>query len=210
MRLIVPLKFLYFDLGNVLLHFDHQKAARQLGALCGWEPERVYEFVFRSDLNLRCDAGAIDAAGFCHTFREMTGCTVDDAALKLASSDIFRVSVPMKAILSQLHAAGHRLGLLSNTCDMHYEYFADGRYPPIPDAFEVVVLSYAHKLSKPDAALYAEATRLAGVAPHEIFFTDDMPVNIEGAKRAGWDAVPFTGPSDLVRELNQRGVRFNY
>jgi putative hydrolase of the HAD superfamily len=204
------IQFIYFDLGKVLLDFDHQKAARQLGALCGWEPARVYEFVFRTDLNRRCDGGMVDAAEFCRLFRAETGCTSEDAALVLASSDIFRINPSTNAILAHLKAAGYRLGMLSNTCDMHYQFFSDGRFAMIADAFDVVVLSYALKVQKPDAAIYAEATRLAGVEPQEIFFTDDMPANVEGAKQFGWDAVLFTGAADLARELRARGIRFNY
>ncbi len=203
-------KFIYFDLGNVLLYFDHQRAARQLGALCGWSPEQVYEFVFRTDLNRRCDGGLVDAAQFCRAFRDQTGCLTDDAAVVHAASDIFRVNVPMKAVLGQLKAAGYKLGLLSNTCDMHFDFFADGRFSLIPEAFDVVILSYELKVQKPDAAIYAEATRRAGVEPHEIFFTDDIRANIEGAKQFGWDAALFTGAATLAQDLRNRGVRFNY
>jgi putative hydrolase of the HAD superfamily len=203
-------KFFYFDLGNVLLFFDHRRAAQQLAAAAGCEPERVYDLVFRSDLNHHCDGGMIAAAEFCKLFREATGCAADDATLCRASSDIFRVNAPMKAIVSHLRAAGHRLGLLSNTCDMHFDHFADGRFATIPDVFEVVVLSYKLKLMKPQPEIFLEAARLAGVAPQEIFYTDDLPANVEGAKRVGFDAVLFTTPAAYAEELRRRGVRFNY
>ena len=116
----------------------------------------------------------------------------------------------MKAIVSRLRAAGHRLGLLSNTCDMHFDLFADGRYEPIPEAFEVVILSYKLKLMKPQPEIYLEAARQAGVAPEEVFYVDDLPANIEGARRVGFDAVLFTTPAAYAEELRRRDVRFNY
>jgi len=206
----MPQPFIYFDLGNVLLYFDHRKASAALAAVSGWTPEQVYQFVFRTDLNHRCDGGLVDAAEFCRTFREKTGCSADDADIQLASSDIFRVNAPMKAIVSQLRAAGHRLGILSNTCDMHFDWFADGRYPPIPDAFEVVILSYRLKLMKPQPEIYLEAARQAGVAPQDVFYVDDLPANVEGAKRVGFDAVLFTTPAAYAEELRRRDIRFNY
>jgi hypothetical protein len=33
--------FLYFDLGNVILHFDHRVAARQIAVLTGLPETRV-------------------------------------------------------------------------------------------------------------------------------------------------------------------------
>ena len=51
---------------------------------------------------------------------------------------------------------------------------------------------------------------LAGVAPQDIFFTDDIPGHVEGARRAGFDAVQYTTTPQLVNDLHDRGVRFNY
>ena len=36
-------RFLYFDLGNVLLHFDHVLAARQMAAIAGVAHERIWD-----------------------------------------------------------------------------------------------------------------------------------------------------------------------
>src|SRR4051812_5996466 len=109
-------KFLYFDLGNVLLFFDHHLAAQQLATLTDWSADRVYEFLFVGNLNERCDAGQIDDAEFCRLFRAATACRADDAAIIDAARRIFRINPPMKVILCQLGAGGHRLGMLSNTC----------------------------------------------------------------------------------------------
>jgi FMN phosphatase YigB (HAD superfamily) len=99
--------------------------------------------------------------------------------------------------------------LLSNTCAAHYEFFASGRYRLIPDAFEVVVTSFDAGCMKPDRRIYEIAAEKAGVSPEEIFFADDMPANVEGAKAAGIDAVLYTDTPKLLKDLRQRGVRFN-
>jgi lambda repressor-like predicted transcriptional regulator len=36
-------KFIYFDLGNVLLFFDHQRATRKIAELTGLAPELVWQ-----------------------------------------------------------------------------------------------------------------------------------------------------------------------
>lgn len=206
----MSIRFLYFDLGNVLLHFSHRQAAEQLAALAGVAPDAVFEGLFKSDVNYRCDAGQLSGPEFCATFRKLFPCDAGDDAIHHAASDIFRVNTPMKAVTAQLKAAGHRLGILSNTCDMHTEFFTDGRYSGIPTDFEVVVLSYKLKLMKPDAAIYLEAAKMAGVAPDEVFYTDDIQANVDGARAAGFDEVLFTTAADYVGELRRRGIRFNY
>ena len=45
-----PPQFIYFDLGNVLLHFDHAIACRQIGQLAGIPEQRVRDVLFGGDL----------------------------------------------------------------------------------------------------------------------------------------------------------------
>jgi HAD superfamily hydrolase (TIGR01509 family) len=59
---------------------------------------------------------------------------------------------------------------------------------------------------KPDRAIYDEAIRRAGAPAHEIFFTDDRRENVDGARAAGLDAVLFTSPAQLERDLAERGL----
>ena len=63
---------------------------------------------------------------------------------------------------------------------------------------------------KPDAKIYAAAAAAAGVRPEEIFFTDDTPGHVAAARSFGFDAVPYTDTPTLVRDMHQRGIRFNY
>ena len=206
----MSIKFLYFDLGNVLLFFNHRLAAERLAKLANVDAESVFETIFRGDVNARCDGGLLSGPEFCLWFRERYDCRASDEAIVAASSDSFRVNPPMKAITSQLRAAGWRLGILSNTCDMHYDFFASGRYTTIPDAFDAVVLSYKLRLMKPDAPIYLEAANTAGVAPEEVFYCDDVPANVDGAKAAGFDAVLFTSAAQYAADARSRGIGFNY
>ncbi len=54
------------------------------------------------------------------------------------------------------------------------------------------------------------AAELAEVHPEAIFYCDDIPDNVEAARRVGFDAVQYTDTPTLVSELRKRGVRFNY
>jgi HAD superfamily hydrolase (TIGR01509 family) len=59
---------------------------------------------------------------------------------------------------------------------------------------------------KPDAAIYARAEQLACVSPGDIFFVDDRPENVAGARAMGWDAVLYHTPERLLAELEARGI----
>ena len=206
----MAVKFLYFDLGNVLLLFDQHKACRQMAEVAGVSEETVRNVIFETDLSRRYELGNVTSRDFYEEFCEKTGTRADYDALCLAGSAMFDVNVTARAVLAGVVAAGFRLGLLSNTNEMHWNYFTDGRYGMIPDAFEVCVLSFQVHAMKPDPAIYEKAAEMAGVEPKEIFYVDDIAGHVEAARAVGFDAVQYTTTPKLVDDLRERGVRFNY
>jgi glucose-1-phosphatase len=62
---------------------------------------------------------------------------------------------------------------------------------------------------KPEPKIYLEAAKMANVAPSEIFFMDDRPENVEGARAVGIDAVLFQSVDQLHRDLFERKLPMN-
>ncbi|HYZ85498.1 MAG TPA: HAD-IA family hydrolase, partial [Bryobacteraceae bacterium] len=93
---------------------------------------------------------------------------------------------------------------LSNTNAIHFEMI-EANYP-ILRHFDDKILSYKVGAMKPSPRIYEEAIRRANCEPSEIFFTDDIPQYVEGAKMAGIDAVVFENAAQIQRELSARGV----
>jgi glucose-1-phosphatase len=203
-------RFLYFDLGNVLLNFDHHLAARQMAEVAGMAAERVWEIVFGGDLELRYEAGEIGDREFYETFCRQSGSRPDSEALLLAGSAIFTPNPSIFPVVAALDAAGYRLGILSNTCPGHWAYCSDGRYGLVSRCFDVFALSYEIGACKPAAKIFHAAAKLAGVEPEEIFFVDDIEKHVAGARAAGFDAVQYTTTPALVAELRERDIDFNY
>lgn len=203
-------KFLYFDLGNVLLFFDHHLAARQMGEVAGVPAERVWDVVFGSDLELRYESGELDDRQFYEAFCRETDSRPDFDALLLAGSAIFTPNYSIFPLVGALAAANYRLGILSNTCPGHWSYCAQGRYSLLRRGFEVFALSYQLGACKPAPVIFERAAALAGVAPADVFFVDDIAGHVAAARAAGFDAVQYTGTPQLAEELYRRGLRFNY
>lgn len=203
-------EFIYFDLGNVVLHFDHHRGARQMAALAGVPEERVWDLVFAGPLELAYEAGQLTSEQFYEVFCRETGSRPDFEALLHAAADIFELNVPVVPLIAHLHSAGYRLGILSNTNAAHWEFVSRGRYAVLSRFFSVFALSYEIQSMKPEPKIYAEAARLAQVAPERIFFTDDRPENVAGAREAGFDAVQFHNHRQLADEIRARGICWNY
>ncbi len=201
--------FVYFDLGRVILHFDRDVMCQQIGAAAGVGPELVYRVLFDADLEARYEKGELDSRQFYESFCEAAGCRPDYAALEVAGSDIFELNTSILPVIAQLRAAGYRLGVLSNTCHSHWEHCLR-RFRILRELFSVHALSYRVRAAKPDPEIFRAAAELAGVAPQQIFYTDDTEGHIAKAKALGWDAVQYTSTPKLAAELRRRGLRFNY
>ena len=202
--------FLYFDLGNVLFFFDHAVACRQMAEVTGVTVETVRQVAFESGLEWRYERGEISSREFYDLFCEQVERQPDFDDLLHAASAIFDMNKRIVPLVAHLRSAGCRMGILSNTCDAHWNYITNSRHPFVKQYFNPLVLSYEIGSMKPESKIYTVAANLAEVAPDEIFFVDDREENVAAAMDAGFDAVQYTGVHELARSLRERGLHFNY
>lgn len=199
-------QFFYFDLGNVLLNFDHEIACRQMAECAGISQQQVREIVFESDLEWRYERGDVTTRQFYDEFCRQSHTQPDFEALKHAAASIFELNSSIEPVVTALKRAGHRLGILSNTNETHWEYISDGRFAVVSEPFEIYALSYEMRAMKPEATIYPAAAEMAGHQPEEIFFVDDRQENVAAACQAGFDAVQYVTTESLVDQLQDRGV----
>jgi HAD superfamily hydrolase (TIGR01509 family) len=207
----MPPRFLYFDMGNVLLSFSHERMCSQMAAVAGINAETVRRVLFDETPELRSlqwqfERGELDTEAVYEAFCNAIGSRPERAALYAAASDMFAELPESVALIRRLHAAGNRLGVLSNTNPVDFE-FARERFSFLRECFELAVVSYEAREMKPHRAIYEHAAKVAGVAPHEVLFTDDREENVVGAIEAGLDAVLFTSVTQLEGDLATRGVK---
>jgi putative hydrolase of the HAD superfamily len=104
----------------------------------------------------------------------------------LAGDDIIR---PAAAdLIADARAGGHKVGVLTNDLRAFHGETAMASHPFLAQADAVVDASVTGIL-KPDPRAYALAVEALGTPAGEIVFVDDMPWNIEGARRAGMIAI---------------------
>lgn len=78
---------------------------------------------------------------------------------------------------------------------------------PRPDVAEVmarfhhVVESSKVGCRKPEPAFYEQACELAGVAPHEVVFLDDLGINLKPAKAMGMTTIKVLGADQAIADL---------
>ena len=193
-----------FDMGNVLVHFSHERMCAQMGALCEKSAEEIRDVLFESDLQADFERGRFSEQELHRRFEESVGTAVGFEALKRAGSDIFQLNSPMPALLDSLKTQGYRLVLLSNTSITHFEW--------VWDQFEVLqkfddhVASYRVGAIKPEAAIFEAALETIECDPAECFYTDDITHYVETARSHGLQAEVFTDVETLREHFGQLGV----
>ncbi len=202
-------KYLFFDLGNVLINFDHAQAVDQIAALTGVSHQVVRQIVFDSGLQGRYERGLLDTASYHREFCQLASCRADLQEFVLAASSIFWVNRSVVPLIAMLRAAHVPMGILSNTCDAHWSYIQNQQYN-LMGFFSHHILSFQEGVAKPEVHIYQRAADSVGLPPDEIFFVDDRPDNVRGAHAAGLDAVQFQSAGALAAELAYRQVKINY
>jgi len=199
-------EFVFLDLGNVIVSFDRERSFRQMAAVAGIDAPVVEEALETHRLPEALERGAIDWPQFHVDFCRLTGTTPASEALAHAASDMFSLNIAMLPVIAGLERAGVPLGILSNTCCIHWNHLRASRYAVVPGNFAVTVLSHEVAALKPEPAIYARAAAQVGVRPERIFFCDDIPAHVKAARAAGWDAEVFTSASALIDALDRRGL----
>lgn len=203
----MPYKAVFFDIGNVLLFFDKKKVVENVRAALG-DPRADVEGCFwvgGPSKVAALETGGMTGEEAYEVFRGHTGYRGSFAAFKRLWCEQFTLNRPAAALLARL-ARTRKVYLLSNTNALHYEHF-ERRYA-FPRQVHGAVLSYKVKAGKPDPAIYEAAVELAGVAPEQCFFLDDLPANVEGARAAGMRAEVYDRrSSSLLASLSSMSIQ---
>ncbi|WP_370616300.1 HAD family hydrolase [Mumia sp. Pv 4-285] len=194
-----------FDLGNVLIRWDPVPAvAARVGE------ERARAFVADPDFdfggwNHEQDAGRgwdeaerVALAAFAHYADEIPAYRANFAASLVGEIE------GSVAIVRELHAAGVPLVALTNWSAELFGHALE-RFDVL-GAFDDIVVSGAEGLAKPDPRIFDVLATRVGRSLDGVVFVDDLPRNIEAAARAGMDAIRFTDPEALRRDLVARGL----
>ncbi len=100
----------------------------------------------------------------------------------------------MRRAVARARSNGILTGLISNTW---------GVTPP-PDVdglFDAIVLSGREGLRKPQPQIYVLAAERLDTPPSECVFVDDVPANVEGARKVGMAAVLHKDPAITIPKL---------
>jgi putative hydrolase of the HAD superfamily len=204
MNLVI--KTILFDLGNVIVPFDFKRAYARLGPLCNCEPACIPARIRSTDLVTRFETGRVGPEQFVEELSGLLGLKITFAEFCDLWTCIFLPQPLIGESLLESLASRYRLMLLSNTNPIHFD-MVKANYPLLRH-FHDCVLSYEAGALKPSPKIFQVALERAQCQPEECFFTDDILINIDAARKHGMHAVQFQSAAQLEVELRVRKIEF--
>ena len=195
---------IFFDLGDVLVKLDFDRAYRAAAELSGRSPSEVRRLLAEADLAGPYERGEIDSNEFHHRCEVLLGLGLDFKAFARLWGDMFSSEQLVSPDLVEALGRRYRLAILSNTNPLHYECLI--REYPVLRLFPQAVLSYEVGAMKPSAVIYERALALTDSQPEECFFIDDRVENIEGAQVLNIRTALFRGQPGLEQALRAAGA----
>ena len=184
-------KAVIFDLGGVLIEYDHQRTIRASAALLGLSPEEFTVALNRVSRSI--GIGALDS----------------DSTFQLAQSESRRNDFSFDAFAAAFCAGMERndeaiayalslenrpevdIGIISNTNALHVHWLEES--VPEFDQFELILYSNEVQMLKPEPDIYRLALELLDLAPGHCLFIDDRLDNVVGAQFIGMAGHLHTG-----------------
>lgn len=203
----MDIKAVIFDLGRVVIDFDHTIAAKRIAPFTGKSPREIYNLFFDSGITVRFEAGQLSPEAFFAEVKALLGLSIGFQEFLPIWNEIFFITDKNKevyAVARQLRAR-YTVAMLSNINVLHFEYLQ--KHFPIFDAFNYVFTSCGLGYVKPDIRIYQEVLKRLACAPQEAFYTDDRPELVESARSIGIKSFVFMDPQKLLQDLAAAGIR---
>jgi FMN phosphatase YigB (HAD superfamily) len=204
------IKLFVFDLGNVILPFEHRQIAVKLHHRSfdktASEPQQLFDIMFDLENGLvnPYEEGLMSTVEFFSELKRQFRLDMDMDAFKDIWNPIFREDREVNEAIVYLKEKGYPLFLLSNTNELHFSYIID-KYP-IVHSFDEWLLSFEVGAKKPKRRIYEAIFEKMDVQPGEVFYIDDIPKYVEVAKHLGIDGMVFKNAHQLWEFIRKNGI----
>lgn len=200
------IKAVIFDLGNVLIGFDHRIGVKKILKHTHKSTREIYDLFFDSVFTREFEKGKISCGEFFAKVRDMLELQIGYEEFLPIWNEIFFAKPEMERFVASLNS-GRKLVLLSNVNQLHYEYLTAA----FPSAFglfspDKIIPSFRTGFMKPDREIYALALSAAGVSKEEAVYVDDRADLIAAASGYGIPSIQFKNIEQLKRDFLDLGI----
>lgn len=204
------IKLFVFDLGNVILPFEHRQIATKLHSRsankAALSPEYIFDVMFDFEKGLvnPYEEGLMSSLEFFYELKHRFHLDMDMEIFANIWNPIFGEAPEVNEAILYLKEKGYPLFLLSNTNELHFSYIAE-KYPVIHN-FDEWILSFEVGTKKPGQRIYEAIFEKMDVRPGEVFYIDDISRYVEKAKMMGIDGMVFESADQLWELIRKNGI----
>ena len=199
-----PIEVILFDLGNVILPFNHYQIAEKLSRFSQrkefQDPKKIFSYLFDFEKGAvnGYEVGKVSSIQFFKSLKEYLHLALSFEEFIPIWNDIFTEDQGVSEIIRSLKGK-KKLGLISNTNLLHFDYILS-KFPVIR-IFDKWILSHEVGFKKPDVHIFQKAMEWASVEPGKILLIDDMKKHVEVAVSLGMQGIHFISAQQLREEL---------
>lgn len=190
-----------FDIGRVLVHLEYAR-------IFAFFAEYGIDVVHLASFLERIDLAAYERGEFGgdELLARIGALGSRPMPLELLRDHWVGIFVPQPDMLGLARrlAATHRVYLLSNIGDLHWEYL--DRELAVGSLGHGALPSFQAGVAKPDAGIYRRAEEMFGLEPSRTVFIDDLLPNIDAARQRGWHGIHHERYATTVEDLRALGV----
>ena len=193
-----------FDLGGVILNLDMSKTMKAMSHIMGIQVTDFFSFASFDAIFYGYEKGTLSTSQFIDELYAK-------AVIKVSRDDIIDawnamlIDIPEARVQTLEALTKHyRLFLLSNTNELHVDYFE--KIVPcnrnFSDLFEKVYYSHIIGCRKPDERAFNIVLQENNLDVSSTLFVDDREDNIEAAKKLGFRTLHITEGLDIKDLFN--------
>lgn len=197
------ISLILFDLGNVLVKFDHSIVARKLAKLSKTTMSGIVTQFISSGLGSLLDEGKIDAREFSERVISALNLPMGVDEFQKHWNEIFFENPGMESLLKRLKEK-YPVYLISDTNPLHFEFIR--KKFSILNHIDQFFLSYEIGVKKPDPRIYFEVLKRSRAKAESVLYIDDREDLVAAARKMGFSALVFKSPKSLEKELIRRQV----
>lgn len=204
------IKLFVFDLGNVILPFEHHQIADKLYETSlikdRCSPGDIFRFLFDHEKGFINDyeTGRISTTEFFKKLKQKYKLELEPEEFKDIWNDIFDEDQAVSQIILYLKNKGYPIFLLSNTNELHFSYIME-KYPIIHH-FDQWILSFEVGAKKPHEKIFDMIFEKRSIERHEVLYIDDVPEYVRAAAGYGIPGIVFREAADIWKVINENCV----
>ncbi len=193
------MRAILFDIGNVLVDYDHRQTLSAVAAVFGVEPDHL-DVLYR-EIGPAFGRGELTPAQVCTFLNQRLGANISLEHFTTAFCAGLTRQAEALQYAADLQVEGEmQVGAISNTNAVHVAWLDE--HAPELAQFDLVIMSNEVNLLKPDSEIFELALEVLDLPAEQALYIDDAAENVVAAQRLGMASFVHIDWAETRRQID--------